>query len=309
MTDQTCRWVGSDQPRALRQRHLTDCADAACPGCQPCLERHCVVCRRTHVDGACAECIAAVRSDLHEVAALCGALPEEVEHRGINGEAMMLLGPSADPEAWRNRAMSAILGRLDAAYLDDCRDEQHPLWVLGTWEQAWRDHLDQPTDLEATLPRLVDYLDLHLHEMSAVEEVPFDDFASDLRRCRKHLEDVLRDGDQLETGAPCPKCGRALVKSYGETVAHDRWNCPGRECRAWYTDQDYRARVTDDYRANADRLTAADLAAEYRIEPATLRKWASRGQVRKRGRDSSGRMLYDVGDTLAMRDKIARRTA
>ena len=112
-----CRWNGRENPRVLPGRHETDCAGETCAGCLPCVERHCSVCRRVHADGACAECIAATRDDLRTIASLCGALPAEVEHRGVNGEAMMLLGPTADPEAWRNRAMSAMRGRVDAAYL------------------------------------------------------------------------------------------------------------------------------------------------------------------------------------------------
>jgi hypothetical protein len=309
MSETTCRWVASDQPRVLSGRHAADCADDGCRGCEPCRESHCPCCRRTHAANVCAECLAATRDDLRQIAELCGALPEEAEHRGVNGEAMMLLGPTADPEAWRNRAMSAMRGRVDAAYLEDCRDEQHPLWVLGSWEQAWRDHRDQPTDLRATLPRLVDYLDRQMHVMAAEAEVPFEDFARDLRGCRGHLEDVLRDGERPETGAPCPECGRALVKVYGDQAKDDRWTCPGRNCRAWYTDHDYRARVTDDYRANADKLTAPDIEAQYRVPAGTLRQWASRGHVRKRGRDDSGRMLYDVRDTLTMREKAGEMSA
>jgi ribosomal protein L37AE/L43A len=305
MSETTCRFAASNQPRAINGRHEPDCADDECRGCQPCEEVHCVVCRRTHAANVCAECVAATRDDLRAIAELCGALPTEVAHRGVNGEAMMLLGPAADPEAWRNRAMSAMRGRVDAAYLDDCRDEQHPLWILGTWEQAWRDHLDQPTDLRATLPRLVDYLDRQLHVMAGEVEVPFDDFARDLRGCRSHLEDVLHDGIRKETGAPCPECNRPLVKRYGKTEAFDTWVCPSRRCGTWYTDHEYRTRVTDDYRANADRLTVQDMAAQYGVSQGSVRGWASQGKVHKRGKDDSGRQLYDVGDVVRLRDGSA----
>jgi hypothetical protein len=169
---------------------------------------------------------------------MCGALPTEVEHRGVNGEAMMLLGPSANPEAWRNRAMSAMRGRVDAGYLDDCRDEAHPLWVLGTWEQLWRDHLDQPSDLRQTIGRAGDYLERQMHRMAEDDEVPFDDFAGDVRRCRSHLEAILHDqaqGDVANVG--CFECGGDLERRLTDAGFEDHWTC--RRCRRRYTYAEY----------------------------------------------------------------------
>jgi hypothetical protein len=233
-----CRYDGRGEPRTLRGRHGEDCVGDECSGCQPCEELHCVICRRTHAAVTCAECVAATRDDLHMIATLCGSLPAEAEHRGVNGEAMMLLGPSANPEAWRNRATSAIMGRVDAAYLEDCRDEQHPLFVLGTWEQMWRNHLDQPTDLGVTLLRLVDYLDQQMHVMADEEEVPFDDFARDLRGCRGHLQAVLTDqnqGDRANVG--CFECGGMLERRLTTQGFEDVWSC--HQCRRRYTYAEY----------------------------------------------------------------------
>jgi len=47
------------------------------------------------------------------------------------------------------------------------------------------------------------------------------------------------------------------------------------------------------------RLTADDLANHHGIKPGTLRVWVTRGQVARRGRDHSGRQLYDVRQALA----------
>jgi hypothetical protein len=226
---------------------------------------------------------------------MCGALPTEVEHRGVNGEAMMLLGPSADPEAWRNRAMSAMRGRVDAGYLDDCRDEAHPLWVLGTWEQLWRDHLDQPSDLRQTIGRAGDYLERQMHRMAEEDEVPFDDFAGDVRRCRSHLEDVLRDGVKPERGAPCVQCGRSMERvEDDETGAQDAYRC--RRCHRTVSGDQYRYAVGVAYRAHADYLTLDDCAERTDVNRSTIKVWANRGHIRKRKDHGSGRMTYNVLD-------------
>ena len=234
-----CKFVATDMPRIIKGRHVTECGDDECWGCHPCSEGHCAVCRRTHVAaGTCAECVAVVRDDLAQILTMCDALPEEAEHRGVNGEAMMLLGPTADPEAWRNRAMSAMRGRVDAPYLEDCRDEQHPVFVLGGWEQMWRDHLDQPTDLLATLPRVGAYLGRQMHVMAATEDLPFEDFARDVRGCRGHLQSILHDqnqGDPANIG--CFECGQRIERKLTEHGFEDHWTCQG--CRRKYTYAEY----------------------------------------------------------------------
>jgi hypothetical protein len=244
-----CRWVSSDQPRVLAGRHGDECPGGDCAGCQRCEERHCGICRYRHAEVTCAECLSVTRETLREIAIHCDALPLEVLDRHVNGEAMMLAGPFADPEAWRFRAMSALMGRVDAAYLEDCRDELHPGYVLDTWTQLWREHLDQPTDLAPTLDRLVDYLDREMTDMARREEPPFEDFAGELRACLAHLCVVLHDqnqGDEANIG--CFECGdklerRLLPRKAGPTRAkdtggfEDHWTCKG--CHRRYTYAEY----------------------------------------------------------------------
>lgn len=316
----TCKWNGLARARVLPGRHEPDCTGGEqCRGCQPCEESHCCVCSRNHADVTCPECLASSRDDLHVIAQLCDALPAETIHRGVNSEAAMLWGPTADPEAWRNRAMSAMVGRLDkrdahgevivvnSGYLEDCRDEKHPLFVLGTWEQVWRDHLDQPTDLAATLPRLVAYLDRQLHVMAQAEEPPFDDFARDLRQCRAHLEDVLHDQQaEDKTRVPCLDCGTLLVKVYGKDHDDDRHVC-GR-CRRRYTEGEFAlAKANHLASEDAERfvLVADALSAIARPEQ-TLRTWMRTGKVGFE-RDESGRMTVWWPDVRAMHLDAATR--
>lgn len=244
-----CKPIGKGRPRIIPGRH-ENCTDPdLCAGCEPCPEPHCRVCSHTHAPNTCAECVATTRDNLHTIAKLCGALPTEVKHRGINGEAMMLLGPAANPEAWGYRALSAMMGRLDDSYLEDCRDEQHPLWVLGYWSEKWRIHLQHHTDLDLTLERAVDYLDQQMTYMAGVEEVPFEDMAADLRGCRSRLDAVLHDqnqGDRANVG--CFTCGgdlerRLTQRRKGPTPSQDtggfedHWTCS--RCRQTYTQAEY----------------------------------------------------------------------
>jgi ribosomal protein L37AE/L43A len=262
-----CKFAGRDLPRILVGRHDTACPSsvnridpigattlgpgpdategpvgpqigAQCVGCQPCPGPHCRVCIRTHAEQTCPECVASTRDNLHAIARCCGALSVEVAHRGVNGEAMMLLGPSADPERWGFTEASVMVGRLPAGWVEDVNGELHPGFVLATWDMIWRDHLDQPSNLKATLPRLVDYLDQHLHRMAEEDLIPFEDFARDLRRCRGHLESVLHDQPRGDiAGVGCFECGHDLERRLTDTGFADVWTCRG--CRQVYTSAEY----------------------------------------------------------------------
>jgi hypothetical protein len=237
MSEIRCRFVATDQPRAIVDHHLDDCA-GDCSGCLPCDSTHCLVCSKNHTPSVCADCLADTRDTLHAIGVLCGALDREAVVKGVDSTAAMLAGPAANPEAWRNRAMSAMRGRVDAAYLEDCKDELHPLWVLGTWEQVARDTLDQPTDLAATLPRLVDYLNRQLHVLAVSLDFDFATMAKEFRGCLGHLEAVIHDqpqGDRANIG--CFDCGRELERKLLKDGFDDHWTCRG--CRRRYTYAEY----------------------------------------------------------------------
>jgi hypothetical protein len=91
-----------------------------------------------------------------------------------------------------------------------------------------------------------------------------------------------------------------LVKSYGTAEEDDRWTCP--RCRQWWTEEDYRAKIAGLYLGVATALTASDMRKAHRVPEGSTRGWSAKGHVRKRGRDEQGRTLYDVADTLGMRD-------
>lgn len=320
-----CTWNGRENPRLLVGRHLDDCQGEPCKGCQPCTEGHCRICRLAHADGTCPECVALTREALHEIGRLCDSLPEEVEHRGIDGEAMMLLGPAADPEARGWVEASYLAGRLpegwiEAAHGNECPllsneactgcagGELHPYTVLGTWDMAWRDALehDEPTGGRLALADAIDYLDRQLTYMAGFAHLPFEDFAANLRACRAYMERVLHDGEQHDTGAPCLECGVRQEREWGKLITADGWRCP--KCKTFSTEAQYRLAVGAEHLAKAEWLTAADLAAwllEQAVETegavvpvsaGTIRSWASKGRIHKR-RDS-GRTVYNRADVL-----------
>lgn len=290
----TCKFVASDQPRVIAGRHAVPCSCDGETGCLPCPEPHCVVCSRAHAKAACTGCLDAARSDLKAIGDLCASLPAEAVEKGVQSEAMMLLGPTSDPEAWRNRATSAMVGRLDASYLEDCRDEMHPLWILGSWEQIWRDHLDHYSIAPITVASAHAYLDMQIGYMSEQIEPAFEEFARELRQCRAHLEDVLRDGIREERGAPCVQCERPMVRT------EDHWEC--RKCHRRVTEAEYRFAVGAAYRAHSPSLTAADMAERTGVKASVVRVWGSRFPEIKRGRNHLGITLYDVESVLKRRD-------
>lgn len=235
----SCKWDGPNRPRLIPNRHRDDCTGETCPGCQPCTKPHCRLCSVAHHDGTCPECMAATRADLHEIGTHCDALPDEVEHRGIHGEAMMLLGPAADPEARGHLEASIRCGRVPADYLDHADHERHPLFVLGTWLMVWQDALDhdeeQPT---VTIAHAIDYLDRQMTYMGGFAHVPFEDFARDLRQCTAHLRAVLHDQNQGDrAGVGCFQCGRDLERLLGKQGFDDHWTCQG--CHRRYTVAEY----------------------------------------------------------------------
>lgn len=306
----TCYYAGSERPRLMIGRHLVEGCE--CKGCEPCAHSHCDICTLAHAAGVCPECMAETREDLREIGRLCDALPAEVEHRGVDGEAMMLLGPAADPEARGHLKASINVGRVPADYLEEADDEKHPLFVLATWAMLWRDLLehDEPTD-RVSVPSELDYLDRQMTYMSGRDEMPFSDFARDLRECRTHVEKVLHADEQIDRGAPCMTCEKPLVKVYEfdelpwthrdgskPFADYDGWACT--RCKDWRSEQDYRLNVAEQHRTNADYLNAADMVAETGVKPGSLTGWASAGKVKKRL--AGGRVVYKVADVLAQLD-------
>jgi hypothetical protein len=338
-----CIDAGEQHPRIIPGRHRDDCPSqqpapvvpkgqhvevtiTVCTGCLPCTRRHCDVCGRRHVrvDFTCPTCLAEIREHMARIVELCGAPLLEQALLGttdpIESEAVALLGPVAHQEAWYHRRESALAGRIPADFLEVARDERHPLFVLGTWELAWREWLDHDTDARVTIGGAVRYLGSQLAYMASQPDVPLDQLHGDLKGCVGYLEGVLSAGDQRP--ATCPKCGGKLVLVHdkkhedqgwddarvveGEKAEKydDRWVCQAKDCGQEWTDAAYRAKILAVREAKATALPASAIQRVHGVLEATVRKWAQRGLVDKRGRDADGRLLYDVAQVLAQRDGV-----
>lgn len=310
----TCRHVGRGLNRLLTS-HLATCETATCPGCAPCPERHCQVCTHRHVtvdgrgtDQTCATCLGETRTRIGALVTMSAALLGEALRRGINSHAAALAGPVADPEVWSYRRLSVLGQRIDPRWLEDQVDLLHPAWILGTWERETRIHLGQtvsPGTSKPTLTEAASYLTGHLTRLAHDETFAFGEMADDIRTCHNHVERVLALDEHHEIGAPCPSCGNkaGLEKVYADTENGDKWTC-GR-CHQWWTELDYRAKVSGTYLAVAQVLTASQIREQYRVREGTVRQWVLRKKVRTAGRDDKGRQLYVVSDVLAARDARA----
>lgn len=317
--------------------HVATCRDNDCDGCEPCQPDHGHCTAREHCGGhltspdqlTCPRCIGHTRADLAEIVRMSRLLMDAATDAGVDSEAAYLAGPTADPEALSWRRLAAWERGADLTVLED-DDPHHPLAVLGRWDFMLREDYGPATGLRCTIARAADYLDGQLGRLAQDREQDWPLFAAEVRGCRAHLEDVLTEGIRVETGAPCPACAKApaLVKRwFTHDHAPDRdpdarclgcdlgdsWRCPA--CRATWSEVDYRRWVADDYRDNADALTAADIEMVYGVPASTTRRWASETtryydgepitmppRIKAAGRDASGRKLYRVDDVLAQRD-------
>lgn len=335
----SCYHVSTTQPRALRGRHSDECPDPAwhpplayrpCRGCQRCTEPHCRRCGIQHAEHTCPGCIADVREDLAKITAMCSALPAEAAAKGIDSEAMNLLGPVSDPEARQHAEASYKAGRLPEGWLETGRHgkkcpllvneactgcgggEHHPLTFAWWWNECWReafDHDETPAvSDDYGVRELVGYLDRNLTYAAEQPHLPFEDFARDAAACRRHLEQVLHDGEQIETGAPCMTCRRRLAR-ITEKDGCVVYRCE--HCRTDLSEDRYKLAVKDEHIKRAEMLTADDMATRTRVSASTIRRWANLRRIdgieyepliRSCGRNGQSRKVYRVVDVERIRD-------
>jgi hypothetical protein len=292
-----CYWTSTQTPRALKNRHGNSCENEDCRGCIPCPEAHCIICGIEHVDQrTCPKCIGATREDLVQIRRMFARLHEQTIEGGNEGK-LEAARPIPGGEAMVMLSPGSHHGFME---YESAGDHMPTELLLATWEDDWRSMKGTPTEEPATVPDAVAYFDGHLSDMAQRHDA-FDDFSTEIRQHRAHLEDVLHDGERIETGAPCKVCGRPLERNYGLQAKDDSWWC-GR-CKDVISPEDYTEHVARDSRRFATWLPTVEMKLEYRINRGTLQGWASKGYVRKKRDLNLGRTVYNVADAVAKRDQ------
>lgn len=228
---------------------------------------HCTA-RRTcsvHIgrdDLTCPRCIGRTRADIRWVVNLAALMPTEALNRGVESEPANLAGPAGDPLVLTWRRIDHA--RVSGGPIGDGTEAVDPTEVLGTWQAMLSEDYDHELPDRITLSTAAAYLDRNLPRIANDDRQDFPLMAREIRKCRGHLESVLRNSSTPERGAPCPACHERgvekpprLARKYGhwcedrdcERVHHgddtdDVWQCPRDRGHEW-SEHDYRLRVAD----------------------------------------------------------------
>ena len=165
------------------------------------------------------------------------------------GDALVMLGPVANMEAYNYRQLSELMGRTNGkgGYDDPCTDDAPPLLVLASWHDLVRQERGLPdSEKRATITREADGLRASIDWMLAENEhgtpnfMPADELARDLSRVVYRLERILKAGEREDRiRAECKVCThspRLCVKAGSATdKSDDSWFCPSCE-RPYDTD-------------------------------------------------------------------------
>lgn len=263
---------------------------------------------------------------LRDIGSLYLDLWTEVIYRAADkempgGEAMNMIGPAANLEAWEHRYEAAEARALDAndrlpEYVNDQLDaEVHPLFVLATWEDLVREEREQPTTQKATVPAAIRYLGqcddwmLRSNPFGEPLWMPVEAFIVDLRKVQGALEGVLHAGIRSDRGTECLKCNVAMIHDWKgdhrnpKTIKDDHWHCP--VCGVDSDFAQYMKALEVEYMRRATWLRADHMEAMYRIPVGTLQGWASKEHVRKKRNIHTGRMMYHVAEAVTRRDRKA----
>ena len=196
-----------------------------------------------------------VAQDLTAIADLCERLLTQAVHTANDrelpgGEAMVALGPVADPHAYAENVEAAEYRHeanprrwpeqtLDLGHEDD--DLAPVLQVLWYWSCALRDDLGFPLEgRRATVASEANVIRQTLDHLWD-HEPHFDALAADVRGARRRLENILHDGERATlTRIECDRCDAhpRLIRVYGDdpTGMLDEWKCPA--CKARLTEDD-----------------------------------------------------------------------
>jgi len=232
----------------------------------------CVVCAsslETHELQTCTECVAVVRKNLAAIVDRYAVLPRELGHATTSpmdpagatesaetplpgGDALAMLAPGSEGTQWRGRQATSRLTRTPWRPAQAVRNatEDQPTTPLETndnlatdppsvafelslWEDDWREFRREPAaTTDPTVSGTVTYLSPNVGWASMYHPA-FDEFAADVRKLLRKLQDVTGASERPVVGVPCLDCGARLVRQYGE----EDYNCP--RCRSRYDSKRY----------------------------------------------------------------------
>jgi hypothetical protein len=246
-----------------------------------------------------------VAQDLTAITRLAERLLTQAVHSATDrempgGDAMVALAHVANPDdyrenveaiEWRHEANPRRYPELDLTHEDD--DVAPVLQTLWFWSDALRTEHGQPLERQATITSEVRIIRHYLDYLWATEPA-WDDFAGDIAKARRRLENVLKDGERHERGVPCmyDECRGVRLQRYlrprsveGTKVwEFTDWYCP--RCKRTWTEDRYAAMVTAAHEATKteqvqdETWCTVDVAAR-KVErtEGTVRMWAHRGEV------------------------------
>ena len=238
-----------------------------------------------------------VATDLRAIEDLEAATADQAVHKANHwlmpgGEAMVMRGPVADPEAHENRVAAAEEWNLnredddlpprDLSHLADEDDVwEPPLQTLLFWSERWRYEHGKVTDLRPTIASEAAFL-RQLLGWVYEHEPKWRDFARDIKAARYRIENTLRAGEREErTGVPCVDCRTPrLVKVYGPAEKDDHFACP--RCKRTYSSDDYnRAKYRHLASQEANRYVKLRDAMQAIDRPErTFRQWMHDNRIR-----------------------------
>lgn len=268
--------------------------------------------------------LARVARDLTAVLDLHEALRDQAIARASaaeipGGGAMYALGSVANLEAWEHlHQTDERLGRAYTSAEDEDPEEAwSPYQLLEFWSEAWRREREAEwgeREMRHSVHTEAMFLRTSL-EWAWSNELHFDDFAADMARARRKLEDILHAGERVERGAPCmyDECdGVRLVRKLvpdrgpeGEKVWRlSDWHCPS--CKRSWDEDSYARMITAAHELtkfediDGERWCSIDYAARQTRRPeSTLRSWLHRGHLAEVCILAGRRRFIRLSDALA----------
>lgn len=260
-----------------------------------------------------------ILSNLSSIEAMYARLSQEAEYRYADkelpgGDALVMLGPVANMEAFNYRQLSEMMGRTDGGSgVDDLdTDPAPPLLVLAGWVDCIKAERGEESTQRARIDREIKYLRSAIDWITGTnaDDEPYflaaDELDRDLEALVKRLEAVLKDGTRITHGAPCLHCvGVNMVRiEDARKGLQDKYECP--KCHRDYTKTNYDYVVGVTFLQHATELTAAQIETRTEIPASKVRVWGTRYEGLKTRKNPEGVWLYDVA-AVVERDEMAEK--